>query len=65
MRIFIVVMLVNLVAPIRSNIITGMKVVDMEQVGKVAWQHFRALKTPCEVYNISVNLYNFAGTSFP
>ena len=30
------VMMVHLVAPIKSNIITGMKVVDMEQIIEVA-----------------------------
>ena len=56
MRTYIVGIMVILVDPIKSNIITGWMLVVQEEIGDVAWVLFHVLKKPCKVYRMQLVL---------
>ena len=56
MRTYIVGIMVYLVDPIKSNMVTGLMLVVQQEIGEIAWVLFHVLNTPCKVYRIQMVL---------
>lgn len=56
MKTYIVGIMVYLVDPIKSNMVTGLMLVVQKEIGEIAWVLFHVLYTPCKVFGIQLVL---------